>query len=302
MLAYHMGWEGPGAGPEVQGKRIRPLLVLLSCAAAGGDWHCALPAAAAVELLHNFSLIHDDIEDQGDLRHGRRTLWKLYGMPKAINAGDLMYTLAYQALFDLAACLPAEQSLQAVRLFAQTCADLTMGQHLDMVYETATQIATEDYWPMVTGKTANLLGCSTHLGALAANASEETQRDFAQFGLSLGLAFQAVDDYLGIWGDVNLTGKSVESDLVSGKKSLPVLFGIGADGAFARRWRAGHISPAEVPQLAQTLIEDGAQAYTLEFADRLTTQSLEALHHSACDLRAASALQELALQLLKRKN
>lgn len=302
MLAYHMGWEGAGAGAETQGKRIRPLLVLLSAAAAGGEWRCALPAAAAVELLHNFSLIHDDIEDQGDLRHGRPTLWKLHGMPRAINAGDMMYTLAYQALFDLVACLPAESALQAARLFGQTCVDLTTGQHLDMVYETAAQISLQDYWPMVSGKTANLLGCSTRLGAMTAGLDEEGQLDFQQFGVSLGLAFQALDDYLGIWGNVNLTGKSVESDLVSGKKTLPVLFALDVDGAFAQRWRKGHIAPAEVAHLAQILIEDGAQAYTLEKADQLTRQALKALERATRDAQAAAALVELADSLLKRQN
>jgi geranylgeranyl diphosphate synthase, type I len=302
MLAYHMGWEGTGASPETQGKRIRPLLVLLSAAAAGGDWHCALPAAAAVELLHNFSLIHDDIEDQGDLRHGRPTLWKIYGMPQAINAGDLMYTLAYQAVFDLVACLPSEWALRAARLFGRTCEDLTIGQHLDMRYETATQISLADYWPMVTGKTANLLGCSTRLGALSAGLPEDGQREFEQFGVSLGLAFQVVDDYLGIWGDTNLTGKSVESDLISEKKTLPVLYALEADGAFARRWRQGHISPAEVPHLASMLVEDGAKDFTLGEADRLTRQSLEALHRGALDPQAEEALRELADFLLKRSN
>jgi geranylgeranyl diphosphate synthase type I len=302
MLAYHMGWEGAGAGPEVQGKRIRPLLVLLSAAAAGGEWRCALPAASAVELLHNFSLIHDDIEDQGDLRHGRPTLWKIYGMPKAINAGDLMYTLAYQAIFDLVACLPSDRALQAARLFGQTCVDLTTGQHLDMVYETTTQIEIQDYYPMVAGKTANLIGCSTRLGALAAGRGEDGQNDFQQFGISLGLAFQVMDDFLGIWGDVNITGKSVESDLISEKKTLPVLYAIAADGAFARRWRKGNITPAEVPHLARILVEDGAQEYTLATADRLTHQALAALDRASRNQPAAEALRELADSLLKRKN
>ncbi len=302
MLAYHMGWEGAGAGADVQGKRIRPLLVLLSTAAAGGAWRCALPAAAAVELLHNFSLIHDDIEDQGDLRHGRPALWKLHGMPKAINAGDLMYTLAYQAIFNLVACLPSDKALQAAHLFGRTCEELTIGQHLDMVYETATQIALADYWPMVTRKTANLLGCSTRLGALAAGLPEEGQQEFQQFGVSLGLAFQVVDDFLGIWGNTQLTGKSVESDLVSGKKTLPVLYALEADGAFARRWREGQIIPSEVPHLARMLVEDGAKEFTLGEADRLTRQALEALERGVRDLQAGEALRDLAEFLLKRSN
>ncbi|MBE0695408.1 MAG: polyprenyl synthetase family protein, partial [Anaerolineaceae bacterium] len=147
MLDYHMGWEGEGAGPEAQGKRIRPLLVLLSAEAAGGNWQDALPAAVAVELLHNFSLVHDDIQDNSSLRRSRPTVWVNWGIAQAINAGDVLFTLAFLSLQDLARTLPAQQVLLASRILQQTCLRLTEGQYLDMSYESKTGLPMDAYWP-----------------------------------------------------------------------------------------------------------------------------------------------------------
>ncbi len=130
MLTYHLGWTGEGAGPEASGKRIRPLLLLLVNAAAGGNWTTALPAAAAVELIHNFSLIHDDIEDNSDLRRGRLTVWKRWGVAQGINAGDGMFALAALAGCDLEQFHPPATALAAVRLLQETCLELTCGQFL----------------------------------------------------------------------------------------------------------------------------------------------------------------------------
>ncbi|RMF47839.1 MAG: polyprenyl synthetase family protein, partial [Anaerolineae bacterium] len=251
MMAYHLGWEGEGAGPNASGKRVRPILVLLTASAAGGDWHVALPAAAAVELLHNFSLIHDDIEDDSPLRRGRPTVWKLWGIPQAINTGDTMFTLANLAVLELA--LPPERTLQAARIFQRTCLRLTQGQFLDISYEDERSLPLEAYWPMVGGKTAALLAACTELGALCAEASPEAQEAYREFGEKLGLAFQALDDELGIWGDEALMGKSAASDLLEGKKSLPVLYGLAQEGEFARRWMAGPLTPQEIPALAAQL-------------------------------------------------
>jgi geranylgeranyl diphosphate synthase, type I len=302
MLAYHMGWEGEGAGIEAQGKRIRPLLVLLSAEAAGGDWQQALPVSAAVELIHNFSLIHDDIQDQSPLRHGRSTVWVKWGTAQAINAGDVMFTLAHLTIFQLAQFLPAEAALRAAKLLDETCIKLTEGQYLDMSYQSHSQLPLEAYWPMVAGKTAALLGCSTELGALSAGANQTTCNAFHQFGVSLGMAFQVLDDWLGIWGNAALTGKSTESDLVSRKKTLPVLFGLNQKGRFASRWVEDKaIQPAEVPLLAGYLEQEGAKAYTQETADRLTQEARAALGEAAKENEALLALQELSNQLLKRK-
>ncbi len=166
MLTYHMGWEGEGAGPEAQGKRIRPLLVLLCTQAAGGNWQDALPAAAAVELLHNFSLIHDDIQDNSPLRRNRPTVWVRWGAPQAINSGDVMFTLSFLAIQDLAEVLPAQEVLLVSRIIQQTCLRLTEGQYLDISYEKQTILPEAAYWPMIGGKTSALLSCCTELGAI----------------------------------------------------------------------------------------------------------------------------------------
>ena len=301
MLAYHLGWEGDGAGAEARGKRIRPLLVLLTNAAAGCDWRRALPAAAAVELVHNFSLIHDDIQDNSPLRRGRPTVWKQWGIPQAINSGDAMLTLAHLVLLRLSETSPAEVALQAMQILQSACLHLTQGQFLDLLYEARGDLTLDAYWPMVNGKTAALLAACTELGALTANASPAKCRAYHQFGHDLGLAFQALDDILGIWGDAALTGKSAESDLLAGKKSLPVLFGLSQNGPFARRWQQGPIQPEETGPLAAQLEAVGARAYAQEAATRLTDQALQALSEAGPRGETGEALIALALQLLDRQ-
>jgi geranylgeranyl diphosphate synthase type I len=299
MLAYHLGWEGEGSGPSAQGKRIRPLMVLLC---AGAEWERALPAAAAVELIHNFSLIHDDIQDNSPLRRGRPTLWTKWGIAQAINAGDAMFTLAFTALARLRETVSADTSLQAHVLLEQACLDLTRGQYLDMAYEQRSDLGIEDYWPMVEGKTAALLGACAGLGGLAAHANSMELEAFQRFGRCLGLAFQALDDWLGLWGDAALTGKSTESDLVAGKKTLPVLFGLAQKGAFANRWNAGPISPEEAPEIARLLAGEGAQEYTQRTADQLNQEAIQALEAAAPHSDYKDALYELAARLLQRKS
>lgn len=302
MLAYHLGWEGEGAGADAQGKRIRPLLVLLSCAAAGGEWRRALPAATAVELVHNFSLIHDDIQDGSELRRGRATVWVKWGMAQAINAGDLMFILAHLTLLELDASCGAAITLQASRLLHQSCVRLTQGQYLDLHNETVALPTIEDYWFMVGGKTASLMGCCTELGALAAGVSDERRQAFKDYGYNLGLAFQVLDDWLGIWGDRLQTGKSIESDLASGKKTLPVLYALVKKGPFAKAWQNG-INPVEqVPHLAALLADEGASEFTLAEADRLTRKANAALEAALPgESDSAIALRQLTSSLLRRQ-
>jgi len=302
MLTYHMGWSGEGAGPEAQGKRIRPVLVLLTAAACGADWHPALPAAAAVELVHNFSLIHDDIQDNSDKRRGRPTVWKVWGMPQAINAGDGLFVLSNLAILDLAPAYPAETVLQAASILHNACLHLTRGQHLDIAYETRTDVKLENYWPMIAGKTAALLSACCALGALLGGADQPAQEAYQQFGHYLGLAFQVQDDLLGIWGNSAQTGKSAESDLVLGKKSLPVLYGLSKGGEFARRWNSGPISPAEVPEIADLLAREGGRLYTQQIADQMSDLAIQSLQMADPQGEAADALFALTAKLLERQN
>ena len=223
MLTYHMGWTVEGTGSDASGKRIRPLMLLLTTAACGIEWLHAIPAAAAVELVHNFSLVHDDIQDNSKLRRGRKTVWTLWGMPMGINVGDALFVLSNQAMMDLGEHYPAETVLQTATILHNTCLDLTRGQFLDMSYEERNDLGVEDYWPMVAGKTASLLSACSHIGSILGGADESTQDAYRSFGHALGLAFQVQDDILGIWGDEAITGKSAASDLLEGKKSLPVL-------------------------------------------------------------------------------
>jgi len=209
MLTYHMGWSGEGAGEKARGKRIRPLLLLAVADATGGNWQKALPAAAAIELVHNFSLLHDDIQDNSKTRRGRDTVWVKWGTPQAINAGDGMFILANIAMGDLTENYPAEMILNAERIFQETCLSLTRGQHLDIDYETRELLEVGDYWQMIAGKTAALLSASTYLGAILGGANADIQLAYRDFGHYLGLAFQVQDDLLGIWGDEAQTGKSV---------------------------------------------------------------------------------------------
>jgi geranylgeranyl diphosphate synthase type I len=295
MMAYHLGWEGEGAGARAQGKRIRPQMVLLASAAAGGDWRQALPAAASVELLHNFSLIHDDIQDNSPLRRGRPTVWSLWGIPQAINAGDSMFALAHVSMLKLGASLPEHIVLEAYGVLTAASLTLTQGQYLDLSYEQRGDLTLEAYWPMISGKTASLLAACAELGALAAGAGHETRAAYRSFGEKLGLAFQARDDLLGIWGEAQETGKSAESDLLSGKKSLPVLFALEKKGGFAARWNNG-----EVPELAAQLEAEGARDYARDMVAQLTRSALAALEQTGPLPEPGEALTELANMLLSR--
>jgi len=301
MVAYHMGWEGLGAGPQARGKRVRPLLTLLTAQAAGGDWRVALPAAAAVEFIHNFSLLHDDIQDQSRLRRGRPTVWHLWGVAQAINAGDALFALAFRVLSEQPVG-PASWPQGPTSLLATACLHLTQGQYLDLAYEGRTDLTEDAYWPMIEGKTAALLETAVALGAYAAGLDPTAARPYRDFGRALGLAFQVWDDYLGIWGDPARTGKSTAGDLVARKNSLPVRYGLAhPHSAFARRWRQGPISEDEAPTLAAQLEALGARQYTRQQAEQWTTRALSALAQAPVrDVHAHAALQALAERLLQR--
>src|SRR6266498_4799068 len=311
MLTYHMGWTGEGAGPEATGKRIRPLLLLLcesacSFASSGAEglvetWQSALPGSAAVELVHNFSLVHDDIQDNSDKRRRRPTTWVKWGMPMAINAGDALFVLSNQAIVDLKENYLAETVVNAAEILQHICLELTRGQFLDMSYEERTDLTVEDYWPMISCKTAALLSACCHIGSLLGGADDSKQDAYRSFGHYLGLAFQVQDDILGIWGDEALTGKSAASDLVEGKNSLPVLFALGKGGKFAKRWKQGPITHDEVPMVAQMLEIEGSKEYAEKMAQSETEQALRNMEKANPCGKAGDTLLELTNKLLKRE-
>ncbi len=303
MARYPLGWVDEHDQPYGQstGKRIRPMFLLLCTEAAGGDWQQALPAAAAVELLHNFSLIHDDIQDDSAVRHGRPTVWKNWGIANAINAGDAMFSLAYCALEQLSTTgLPAETILKIWRVFNQTNLELTHGQHLDMRFERQDTVSIGEYIEMISGKSAALLSACAQIGALVAASSDEVADKYAEFALNLGIAFQIRDDILGIWGDPDVTGKSVATDILSRKKSLPVLYGLERSNELASLYRQEHMSDDNVAHAVALLDDLGAAAYARETETLYYEKALAALEAANPQGKAGDGLRQFVEILFQR--
>lgn len=297
MLRYHMGWaDGEG------GKRLRPILTLLCAGAYGGDYSPAMPAAVGIEFLHNFTLIHDDIEDRSEVRHGRPTLWKTWGIAQAINAGDALFSIAQLALLGLAETCGEKIVLQAALEFNQMCLRLTSGQYLDMAFETRDAVSLEDYEAMIRGKTAALISYSAWVGGLCAGAEENKLVLLREFGENLGLAFQIQDDALGIWGDPKVTGKSAASDLLERKKTLPILFGLRESDDFRQLWNIANPNQDVIYGMAKTLEECGARTYVREQAANFTGQAFNRLDALVSSPNAYFyALTALSERLLERK-
>ncbi len=303
MMQYHMGWVDEQFAPAMvkSGKRIRPLLLLLICQAAGGRWEQAVPAAAAVELLHNFSLIHDDIEDDSPTRRGRQTLWKIWGMPQAINAGDAMFALAHTALGRLSdRGVAAEIVVQVLRRFDEMCLRLTQGQHADMNFERQDRVSVEEYLEMITGKTAVLLSFCCEAGALVAGRDAQTVHHYNEFGRHVGLAFQVIDDILGIWGDEIKIGKSASTDILTKKKTLPVLYGLSHSDLLRHLYASAEANDVFVQQVVSLLNDTGANNYANDKATYYSQTALGHLESAQPTGPAYTALNQLTDMLLKR--
>ena len=239
QMQYHLGWVDTSFSPVASnpGKLLRPTLLLLAYEAAGAanacseaaahnahHLRCALPAAAAVELTHNFTLIHDDIEDGDAERRHRPTLWNVWGIPQSINTGDGMFALARLTLWSV-----VEEGVEpaiAVRLGAmldRACLVLAEGQHLDISFEILDDISVSMYVDMISRKTAALMGCAAEMGALLGTRDQETIDRLRSFGYAMGIAFQVRDDILGAWASTEKLGKTPAGDIYRRKKSLPVL-------------------------------------------------------------------------------
>ena len=280
MIRYHLGLDG-AEGPR--GKRMRPLLGLLAYASIAGEHSRALPGAAAVELGHNFSLVHDDIEDGDVERRHRPTLWKLHGVAQAINTGDLIFSLSRVALHRLTDLgFPDRTVLRLMRLYDETCVKLCEGQYIDIATSASDDPMTvELYFDMIGRKTAALIAGSIEAGAILATDDDDVIARYRRFGWALGLAFQLNDDLLGIWGLERQTGK-VPTDLARHKKTLPVLYAFEhADRA--DRERLSKLSTlaepdeAEVREIMAILDRSRAQDFTRAEAKRWRDECLAEL-------------------------
>ncbi|MBI5652773.1 MAG: polyprenyl synthetase family protein [Chloroflexi bacterium] len=306
MFRYHLGWTDTQF-VETQtnpGKRIRPLLCLLACETLTGDWRRAMPAAVAIELAHNFSLIHDDIEDASDERRGRAAVWKVWGLAQGLNAGDGMFVLARLALDQMMERgYPIAKCNAVSRVFDAATLALCHGQFLDLGFEVRDDVTIDEYMQMVGGKTAALISAATRIGAMLATDDAQMIAAFARFGENIGTAFQITDDILGIWGDPQITGKSAASDILSKKKSLPAIFGL-SHPRFGEALRAIYRKPAlDQPDIARVMVlldAIGARAYAEQRADEYRAAALAALAETGIANRAMSLLRDAAELMTRR--
>lgn len=229
MMQYHMGWVDADLAPHSRpaGKRLRPMLVLLVCDAMAANPARALPAACSMEILHNYSLLHDDIEDLDEMRRHYPTVWKVWGNGLAINAGDGMYACAFQAMLGLLeqdVGLPS--ALEAMSLLTRACVQLTEGQFLDLNYENRARLTLDEYLFMVWKKTASLFSVCLEVGAVLSGSDEATRRTFRRLGEQIGIAYQMLDDLANIWGAIDDTGKASCRDIIQRKKSFPIVMAL----------------------------------------------------------------------------
>ncbi|MFC7987801.1 polyprenyl synthetase family protein [Streptomyces pilosus] len=286
VAAYHFGWidaEGRPADGD-GGKAVRPALAVLSAEVTGAAPETGVPGAVAVELVHNFSLLHDDLMDGDEQRRHRDTVWKVHGPAQAILVGDALFALANEVLLELGTV----DAGRATRRLATASRALIDGQAQDISYEHRDRVSVEECLEMEGNKTGALLACASSIGAVLGGADDGTADALERYGYHLGLAFQAVDDLLGIWGDPEATGKQTWSDLRQRKKSLPVVAALAADGPASRRLGEilaadakssdfANFSEEEFAARAALIEEAGGREWTADEARRQHTIAIEAL-------------------------
>ena len=283
MQQYHLGWRDEELTPALvdTGKLLRPSLALLACQAVGGRVEQALPLAAGIELIHNFTLIHDDIQDVSPMRRGRATVWNLWGIAHGITAGDSMFALAHVAVHRLRTVgVPANIVLEVLQRLDETILAVCEGQYLDCSYEGNLGITEEDYLAMICRKTATLIGTAVSTGALVGGSDVATAQALYQFGVNLGMAFQLQDDILGIWGDPKATGKPAAADLARRKVTLPIiraLRDVGQRQALADLYRKETITDADVQRMLAILDGTTIQSDMIALVGRMAHSTREVL-------------------------
>jgi geranylgeranyl diphosphate synthase type I len=303
IAGYHFGWwdEHGNPGSAAGGKALRPALALLAAEAVDGVAGVALPGAVAVELVHNFSLLHDDVMDRDRLRHHRPTVWSVFGIGPAILAGDALLILA----LDVLAGSGHPVAQEAMRMLGSAVQDLVEGQCADVEFERRPDVDLAECVTMAARKTGALLACACGVGALFGGGPPERVDRLRGFGAHLGLAFQYTDDLLGIWGNPAVTGKPVYSDLRSRKKSLPVVAaltsGTPAGRELAALYRPGPaLSDADLARAAELVELAGGRSFSRDQAEVLLGGALGELAAAAPAPRAAAELGALARLATRR--
>ncbi|MHB1781832.1 MAG: polyprenyl synthetase family protein [Acidimicrobiales bacterium] len=335
LAEYHMGWcdaDGCPTGSD-GGKGIRPALAVLSAEAVGAPGATGVPGAVAVELVHNFSLIHDDVVDEDTERRHRPTVWALFGVGRAVIVGDALVALAQQVVLDpletyaphdstrdlagaeegpAAACTADVTAFglaagaRAARCIADATAAMIAGQALDMAFESVPVVDVARCLAMEAGKTGALLGCASAIGAVLGGADERIAAALTAYGMELGLAFQAVDDLLGIWGDPAVTGKPAWSDLRQHKKTLPVAAALAESGPGAEELASllacEHLEEAQIARAAHLVESCGGRQSATDEADRRLASALAALDQAGIVARAHAELADVARFVVEREH
>lgn len=309
VLRYHLGvlnadFERERSDP---GKRLRSKFCLLCCDASGGDPLRAVSVAAAVELLHNFTLIHDDIQDMSELRRHRPTVWSLWGIPQAINAGDAMFAAAHVALNrSVKRGVPADVTLALSSALHMTTLRIVEGQVLDLGFETRNDVTPSEYLTMIDGKTAAIIRFACQAGAAIAGLPPERSADFGEFGDAIGMGFQIRDDYLGVWGAKETTGKAPADDIRRRKQSLPVLIlkeraSPAEKDEILRLYAQDELAPAEIDAVLALMekyeVSDSVQMEVMRWHDR----ALDILETLQLAGESASTIESLLDGLVNRE-
>lgn len=292
VAAYHFGWVDTHGNPVAgkRGKAVRPALAMLSAEAAGAAPEVGVPGAAAVELVHNFSLIHDDLMDGDEQRHHRETVWRAFGLAQAVLVGDALLALANEILLEHGTAAAG----RAIKRMAVATRKLIDGQSQDVSFEHRERVTVEECLEMEGNKTGALLACASSIGAVLGGAPDDDADALEEYGYHLGLAFQAIDDLLGIWGDPASTGKPVWSDLRQRKKSLPMVAALAMGGPASERLadllaadaqaadaqnrvRIEHFDEEELATRAALIDEAGGREWTFRTACREYAAAIAAL-------------------------
>ncbi len=301
---YVMGWEDDRGRPAAAtGKRLRPLLCLFTAETLGGEIAAAMPGALAVELVHNFSLVHDDVQDRDEVRHGRPAAWALHGEAQAINLGDYLYTKAVSAL--VSAPGPADRRMAALSVLLDATGRMIQGQWLDISFESRDSVTVDEYLAMVAGKTGALLGAPAAMGAILAGAPPVHAPALARWGEHAGIAFQLRDDYLGTWGDPDQTGKPAGGDIVRRKKSLPIVLGLQdarAAAVIQGVYAADVVTPEGVAAVLEALDAVGCRRACEEMAAEHSAGAAALIEALPLPPGAAGRFGEIADYLANRRS
>ncbi len=306
VIDYQFGWDSAKPAKNVSGKKIRPVLMALIAKAISGDYHHVLPAGAALEFIHNFTLIHDDVMDKSPERRHRPAVWTQWGPEQAINSGDGLYALAMLSIVRLAKIgTPPEKIVGVVRSISQACLWTCEGQILDMDFETRDAVSPDEYITMIANKSSTLIEAAAEIGALLSTDDAKMVRAYAQFARNLGVAFQVRDDYLGVWGDSKETGKSATTDIQEKKKSYPVLVGFQkaarADQDMLRRIYAQEtLSESDIQTVLEILDRAGAASQTDQIAGQYYDTAMLSLANTGIENETQDLIRQFAAFLIQR--